>query len=84
MSKVIIEFDPNDPDDAMAMRRAMESTKMAIAIFEIKCNLGKRVKHYVENNINDEDPDAKYQTMDYILEQVFQELEDINIDELIQ
>ena len=83
MSKATIEYDLENPEDEMALKRAMASTKMAIAIFELKHNLRKKVNWHVENNIEEHNKEAKYQTMEYILDQVMEELEDINIDEII-
>jgi hypothetical protein len=49
--KAILEFNLDDPDDAMAHRRCIESTKMAIALFEIMNNSWRDVRdieHYQE------------------------------------
>ncbi len=84
MSKATIEYNLDDPMDEMAMKRALMSTKMAYAIFQLKMNLRKKVEHYVENNIEEHNKEAKWQTMEYILEQVMGELEDINIEDILE
>jgi len=81
--KAVLEFDLDNPDDVQAHKRCVHSTDMAGAIFQLKYNLSKKVAHFVENNINDEDPDAKYQVMEYILGEINEELADIDIDQLI-
>jgi hypothetical protein len=81
--KAVLEFDLNDQDDKESHMRCINSTEMAIAIFNLKHNLYKRVSHFVENNVNDEDPDAKYQVMEYIMGEINDELMEIDIDKLI-
>jgi len=49
--KAILEFNMDDPDDAQAHRRCIDSTKMAIALFEIMNNSWRHVRdveHYTE------------------------------------
>jgi len=48
MAKGILEYDLNDFDDAMAHRRAVKSTSMAIVLHEIVYNLHKRIEHGIE------------------------------------
>jgi hypothetical protein len=50
--KAILEFDLNDNDDEMAHRRCIESTKMAVALFDILNNAWRNVEtveDYQEN-----------------------------------
>ena len=83
MSKVTLEYNIDEPEEKMALLRAIKSTEMACAIFELKHNLRKKVEWYVDNNIDDKDPDAKYQVMKYIMERVMEELDEFNTNELI-
>ena len=81
--KAVLEFDLNNPEDVMSHKRCVDATDMAIAIFNLKYNLSKKVLHHIENNINEEDPDAKYQVMEFIMGEINDELMDIDIDKLI-
>jgi hypothetical protein len=49
--KAILEFNLDEPEDQRAHRRCIESTKMAIALFEILNNSWRNVRdveHYQE------------------------------------
>ena len=41
--KAVLRFNLDDPDDQMAHKRCLESTKMAIALFEILNNSWRNV-----------------------------------------
>jgi len=82
MAKAILEYDLTDFDDAMAHRRAVKSTDMAIVLHEIQFNLHKRIERQL-------DVDSKQYT-DMEVVQLYREsiaelFEDNNIiiDELI-
>ena len=74
MSKGILEFDLDNKDDEMAMKRAMKSTDMASFIFELQNNFWRKWKH--------DDTDFNLDTYKESLGDLLDEY-DINIDELI-
>jgi hypothetical protein len=43
--KAVLEFDLNDPDDAMAHLRATMSTKLAICLCDIQEEIRKKLKY---------------------------------------
>ena len=43
--KAILEFDLDNADDEMALKRAIKSTDMACFIFELKHNFWRKYKH---------------------------------------
>ena len=45
MPKAIIEFDLTDPDDSAAHRRAVKSTDLAIALWDIDQHLRAKLKY---------------------------------------
>ena len=55
MAKVKVIFDLNDPDDVMSHRRFMQSTDMALAMWEFKNKLWRMLKH-----VPDDMPDEEY------------------------
>jgi hypothetical protein len=50
MAKAILEYDLNDFDDQMAHKRAIKSTSMALALWEIIYNTKKRVENEIERD----------------------------------
>ena len=46
--KAILEYDLNDPDEAMAHMRAVMSTKLAICLCDIKEEIRKKMKYESE------------------------------------
>jgi len=68
--KAKLEFDLNDQEDAMAHLRCVKSLDMAIALWKIR-----QIAIGIE----------KYEyTPEQIQEKIFEELEGINLDELIE
>ena len=85
MSKALLEFNLDDIDDQLAFNRATESLNLALALYKIS-QLKDKLEFHIEVNIDENDPDAKWDTRDYILEEIgviFEEY-NINIDELIR
>ena len=85
MSKASLEFDLNDMDDHQAFKRATKSLDLALALWKIS-ELKDKLEFHIEVNIDENDPDAKWDARDYILEEIgviFEEY-NINIDELIR
>lgn len=83
MAKAILEYDLNDFDDQMAHRRAIKSTSMALALWEIIYNTKKRVENEIER---DEHLDlSQYDLLDKVYEHILNVIKEnnINIDELI-
>ena len=80
MAKATLEFDLNDPDDSMAHMRAVKSTDMAMAIWEIVYNTKKKIEWEIEqSNLDAND------TLDKVYYKIWESLEEhgIKIDELI-
>jgi hypothetical protein len=50
MAKGILEFDLNDPDDAMAHLRCVKSTDMALSLWDIIYEVRKGTKRELEGN----------------------------------
>jgi hypothetical protein len=85
MSKALLEFNLEDIDDQLAFKRATKSLDLTSALWDI-LQLRKKLEFHIEVNIDENDPDAKWDTRDYILEEIGAIFEkyNINIDELIQ
>ena len=85
MAKATIEFDLDNPDDAMAHLRCVKATAMASAIFDIEMNMKKRIEWAIEgkemSGENVKPYDVLDWTMDYILEAIHNN--GIDIEELI-
>lgn len=85
MAKATLEFDLNDSDDRMAHLRAVKSTDMACAIFQICYNTKKALEYEIEGKEERGEEvsayDAVHMTMGKIHE-IFDEY-GINIDELL-
>jgi hypothetical protein len=85
MSKALLEFNLDDIDDQLAFNRATKSLNLALALWKIS-QLKDKLEFHIEVNIDENDPDAKWDARDYILEEIgaiFEEY-NINIDELIR
>ena len=85
MSKALLEFNLDDIDDQLAFNRATKSLNLSLALWKIS-QLKDKLEFHIEVNIDENDPDAKWDARDYILEEIgviFEEY-NINIDELIQ
>lgn len=52
--KATIEFNLNEPEDAMAHMRCVKAADMAIALFEIRYNLVRRLADLQEMDSSDE------------------------------
>jgi hypothetical protein len=85
MGKATLEFDLNDLDDRMGHLRAVKSTDMACAIFQICYNTKKELEYSIEAKEEKGEEvtayDAVHMTMEKIHE-IFNEY-GINIDELL-
>jgi hypothetical protein len=81
MAKAILEFDLNDPEDAMAHLRAVKSLDMALVLWEMAHNTRKGILNEVE--FNKLDP---YDAVEKVFKRFWNEMEDhgINIDQLIR
>ena len=79
--KAVLKFDLEDPDDRMAHLRCVESTNMALVLWNFNYNTVKTA----ENEIAEKKLDA-YQTLDYLMQRFRDLLEEegILIDELVQ
>jgi hypothetical protein len=85
MSKALLEFNLDDIDDQLAFNRATKSLNLSLALWKIS-QLKDKLEFHIEVNIDENDPDAKWDARDYILEEIraiFEEY-NINIDELIR
>lgn len=86
MAKAIIEYDLNDRDDLMAHKRAVKSTDLALALWEIEYNLRKRLERELEaKEMKNEDVEV-YDVIDMCMENIIETIKDhnIDIDDLIQ
>jgi hypothetical protein len=74
MATANIQYNLDDHDDQMAFNRAMKSTDMALALFEILYNTRRKVEHL---------PDSD--ALDAVFEIIHNELQsrDIDLDQLI-
>ena len=79
MSKALLEFNLEDIDDQLAFKRATKSLDLTLALWDI-LQLRKKLEYHIEVNIDENDPDAKWDTRDYILEEIGTILEKYNID----
>jgi hypothetical protein len=80
MPKAKIEFDLSDPDDRMAHMRAVKSTDMALALWDITHNTKKGLEWSMENKEID-----KYDALEMVFDKIYEILEEHNIkmDDLI-
>lgn len=74
MAKAKLEYDLNEPDDAMAHMRAVKSLDMAMALWDIARNSKKSL----EWSIDGKDMD-KYEVIDMVYEKIWDILEEHNI-----
>ena len=86
MAKATLEYDLNDFDDAMAHRRAIKSTDMAIVLHEIQYNLHKRIEHELEGKEFEGKSVSEFEVIQIYREKIAELFEEnnINIDELIR
>ncbi len=80
--KAEITYNLDNKDEQMALQRALKSTDMAIAIFEMMINSRKKVEHQIENSGREL---SNYEAIHLVYEQFNNILDEqgINIDELI-
>lgn len=80
MAKAILKYDLNEHDDMMAHKRAVKSTDLAMAIWDIVHNTKKGLEWSMEGKEMD-----KYDTLEMVFDKIYEILgeHDINIDELI-
>ena len=85
MAKGILEFDLNEFDDKMAHMRAVKSTDMASALFELIYNTKKGIEHELEGKDIKGEQVSNYEVLEMVFERIHEILNDndINIDELI-
>jgi len=80
MAKAILEFDLNDHDDKMAHKRAIKSTDLALALWEIEMNLRKRLERELEfKEFKNEDVEV-YDVIDMCMDNILKTIGDHNID----
>lgn len=80
MAKAIIEYDLNDYDDRMAHKRAVKSTDLALALWEIEMNLRKKLERELESKeLKNEDVEV-YDVIDMCMENILDTIKDHNID----
>lgn len=80
MAKAILEFDLNDYDDKMAHKRAVKSTDLALALWEIEMNLRKRLERELEaKEFKNEDVEV-YDVIDMCMENIINTIRNHNID----
>jgi hypothetical protein len=80
MAKAILKFDLNDSDDVMAHKRAVKSTDMAMALWDIVHNTKNGLIFSIEGKEID-----KYETLELVYGKLHEILDNYNIntDELI-
>lgn len=87
MAKAIIEYDLNDYDDRMAHKRAVKSTDLALALWEIEVNLRKKLERELEakelGNVEVDNYDVINMCMENIIETI-RITHNIDIDDLIE
>lgn len=81
MAKVKVIFDFNEPDDVLSHKRFMQSTDMALVLWEFKNSLWRKLKHAPDNM-----PDDEYQAIKKIQKEFHEILDEYNIilDNLVQ
>jgi len=82
--KAILTYNLNDPDDAMAYKRANQSLDMAMALWEIIFNVYKQTER--EFSEDEKTYDIQLETLEKVFEKIREILKDndINIENLIQ
>lgn len=84
--KATLEFDLNDFDDRMAHLRCVKSTDMALALWEIRCNLRKKCEHILENtdfakpDSESESESVEFRVLEIILNEIGEIIEDNNLN----
>jgi hypothetical protein len=85
MAKATLEFDLNDVDDRMAHLRAVKSTDMALAIFQLLYNTRKGLEYAVEGAEMKGEEISAYDAIYMVFEEIHGIMNEhgINTDELI-
>ena len=80
-----IDLDMEEFDDVMWLRRVLKSESMASVLFEITANMRKKVRWHLEAKDMENNPLDSYDAVEYVFEQIREQLElhNIDIDELI-
>jgi len=80
MATATLNFDLNDPDDNMAFMRAVKSTDMALALWEIAQN----TKKSFQRELDDSD-DKSYELLDKVYERFWEIIQErgLKLDDLI-
>jgi len=80
MAKAILEFDLNDPDDAMAHLRATKALDMALVLWEMVYNTKKQMQSRAENENLE-----TYDAIEKVFEKFWEEMNShgIVLDDLI-
>ena len=80
MAKATLEYDLNEPDDALAHLRAVKSLDLALALWDIVHNTKKGLEWSMEGKEID-----KYDALELVYEKIHEILDNhnINTDELI-
>lgn len=78
--KAILEFDLNDPDDAVAHRRAVKARELTLVLWEMTHN----TKNSIYDQIEFDKLDA-YDAVSKVFEKLYEEIDNqgINLDELL-
>jgi uncharacterized protein (DUF1015 family) len=81
MAEAILKYNLDNPDDRMAHMRAVKSTDMAIALFEIVNNSKREFVEKIEQGSYDN----SYDLLKDVYEKIWQILEDegINLEDII-
>jgi len=84
--KAILEYDLNDSDDRMAHLRAVKSTDMALALWQILYNTRKEMLYGIEAKEMKGEEISAYAAIELYREKLGEIAEEygINVDELIQ
>ena len=80
MAKAILEFDLNDPDDAIAFKRANKALDMACVLFEIQNNFRKKCMRELEAKEEFGLKLEAYDGVQLVLENLHTLLQEHNID----
>ena len=80
MAKAIIEYDLNDYDDRMAHKRAVKSTDLALALWQIEVNLRKKLEMELESKELKNEEVSNYDVIDMCMENIIETINDHNID----
>lgn len=80
MAKGILKFNLSDVDETKAHLRAVKSTDMALALWDIVYNTKKRLENSFENKEID-----KFEALDLVFQEIYEIYEEhgIKVDDLI-